>query len=240
MPTQRRLVEVFIELADTLVDAFDPIDLMHTLARRTVELLDADAAGLMLVDRDGQLQLLAASSEETRVLELFELQQDEGPCLDAFRLGEPVINVDQAAAERRWPTFAAAVRAGNYTTVHAVPMRLRDRVIGAMNLFQTGPGGLSEDNAHLAQGLADIATIALLQERIIQHHQGLSGQLQRALESRVVIEQAKGILAERHGVSLTQAFDAVRAHARRTRQPLAKVAAEAIDGTLEDIAWGTP
>ncbi len=232
MVAQQRLVQVFVELADTLVDQFDVIDFLHTLAAHSVEVLDADAAGLMLADHDGHLQLLASSSEESRTLELFELQHDEGPCLDAYRSGESV-SVDQAAAERRWPWFGAAVRPGTYTTVHAVPMRLRNQVIGAMNLFLVRPGDLSHEDLQLARGLADIATIGLLQERALQQEQSLTAQLQGALDSRVLIEQAKGILAERHNVTPAQAFTAMRTHARRQGKTLPEIAQQAIDGNLE-------
>lgn len=233
MVTQLRLVEVFVELADTLVTEFDSIDFLHTLTDRCVEVLDADAAGLMLADHGKHLQLVAASTEEIRTIELFELQHDEGPCIDAYRQGEPVTNVDPATAQQRWPTFGAAVRAGNYTTVHAIPMRLRDQVLGAINLFLVRPGDLSDVDLQLARGLADIATIGLLHERATQHQHTLSEQLQGALNSRVVLEQAKGILVERHGVSLGQAFTAMRTHARRNNEPLTQIATHIIDGTLD-------
>lgn len=236
----RRLVEVFVELADTLVAQFDSVDFSHRLASTCVEVLDAGAAGLMLADQDENLQLIAASSEESRTLELFELQHNEGPCVDAYRQGHPVVNVDQRTAEQRWPLFGAAVRAGNYTTVHAIPMRLRDQTIGALNLFLGRPGHLVEADLQLARGLADIATIGLLQERAIEHQSTLAGQLQGALNSRVVIEQAKGLLAERHGITVTEAFEAMRTYARRTGQPLPQVAAQAIDGTLDQALASRP
>ena len=240
MTSQRRLVQVFVELADTLVAQFDTIDFLHTLASTCVEVLDADAAGLMLADDQGNLQLIAASSDETRTLEPFELQHNEGPCVDAYRLGQPVTNVDQATAEQRWPIFGAAVRAGNYTTVHAVPLRLRDQTIGAMNLFLARPGHLAEADLQLARGLADIATIGLLQERAIQHQSTVAQQLQGALNSRVIIEQAKGLLAERHSVSVTRAFEAMRTHARRTGQPLPRLAAHIVDGTADQDLLSKP
>ncbi|MBO1768169.1 GAF and ANTAR domain-containing protein [Allobranchiibius sp. GilTou38] len=234
MVTQERLVEAFVDLADTLVAEFDVIDFLHSLASTTVELLDADAAGLMLADQRGELHLLAASSDETRTLELFELQHNQGPCLDAYREGKPVTNIDPATAEERWPAFGAAVRAGNFTSVHAIPMRLRDEVIGAMNLFLARPGDLSNADLLLGQGLADIATIGLLQERAVQQQQILAEQLQGALNSRVVIEQAKGMLAARHGVSVLDAFAAMRTYARRNGRSLSHVAVEIIDGSLDE------
>ncbi|MBO1754538.1 GAF and ANTAR domain-containing protein [Allobranchiibius sp. CTAmp26] len=233
MVTQQRLLQAFVELADTLVADFDVIDFLHTLAATSVELLDADAAGLMLADQRGELHLLAASSEETRTLELFELQHHQGPCLDAYHQGVAVVNVDLDTAEQRWPAFGPAVRAGNFSTVHAIPMRLRDEVIGAMNLFLVRLGKLSEGDIELSQGLADIATIGLLQERAVQQQQVLAEQLQGALNSRVVIEQAKGMLAAHHDVAVPDAFAAMRTYARRTGRPLSNVAIEIIDGTLD-------
>lgn len=235
MVSQQRLIEVFVELGDTLVDQFDITDFLHVLTCRSVELLDADAAGLMLADQSGQLHLFAASSEETRTLELFELQLNEGPCLDAFRSGTAVINVNHDTATQRWPILRRALDAGSYTSIHAVPMRLRTQVIGAMNLFLTRPGDLSPADIDLAQGLADIATIGLLQERAIRQQHDVSNQLQGALNSRIVIEQAKGIYSQKYGVSLGEAFNAMRTHARRSGRTLTNIAQEAIDGPLDDV-----
>ncbi|MGI9093071.1 MAG: GAF and ANTAR domain-containing protein, partial [Mycobacteriales bacterium] len=195
--------------------------------------LDADAAGLMLADQRGALQVVASSSEEARLLELLELQYAEGPCLDCFRRGEIVANVDPDEAQERWPTFGVAVRAAHFTSVHSIPLRLRDKVIGAMNLFLTRPGTLTERDLALGQAVADIATIGLLQERAIFEQQVLAEQLQGALNSRIVIEQAKGMLSERHGLATDSAFSALRTHARRTGQALVKVASQVVDGTLD-------
>jgi GAF domain-containing protein len=229
---QQRLLKVFVELADTLVDDFDVIDFLHTLTEYSVELLDADAAGLMLVDQRGSLEVAAASTEESRLLELFELQNDQGPCLDCYREGQPVTNIDPVEAERRWPLFGAAIRGTRFSSVHAVPLRLRDQTIGAMNLFLARPGTLSRDDIALSQGLADIATIGLLQERAIRQQQLLSEQLQGALNSRIAIEQAKGMLAERHGVDMGTAFQILRERARHTGVRLASVADGVIGGSL--------
>lgn len=206
MATQGRLLQVVVELADTLVADFDVIDFLHTLTETSVELLDANAAGLMLADQRGNLQVVASSSDESRMLELFELQHEQGPCLEAYRSGQPVTNIDPLEAQRRWPTFGAAVREAGYSSVHAIPMRLRDQVIGAMNLFLVRPGQLTQDDLDLARALADIATIGLLQQRAAQEQELLAEQLQGALTSRVLIEQAKGVLAERHAIPLPQAF----------------------------------
>ncbi|UIJ35759.1 GAF and ANTAR domain-containing protein [Allobranchiibius sp. GilTou73] len=233
MVTQQRLLDAFVELADTLVSEFDLIDFAHTLTGTAVDLLQADAAGLMLADQRGNLQLLASSSVETRTLELFELQHNEGPCVDVYRTGLPMTNIDQAEVGQRWPAFAAQVQAGTFSSVHAIPMRLRDQTIGGLNLFLTRPGHLSDRDLALAQGLADIATIGLLQERAIQEHQLLAEQLQGALNSRIVIEQAKGMLAAQHDVPISDAFTAMRSYARRSGQPLAQIARQVIDGTLK-------
>ncbi|MBO1767237.1 GAF and ANTAR domain-containing protein [Allobranchiibius sp. GilTou38] len=233
MVTQQRLLDAFVELADTLVSEFDLIDFAHTLTGTAVDLLEADAAGLMLADQRGNLQLLASSSVEMRDLELFELQHNEGPCVDVYRTGLPVTNIDHAEVGQRWPAFAAQVQAGTFRSVHALPMRLRDQTIGGLNLFLTRPGHLSDRDLALAQGLADIATIGLLQERAIQERQLLGEQLQGALNTRIVIEQAKGMIAAQLGVSVSDAFTAMRSYARRTGQPLAQIARQVIDGTLD-------
>lgn len=233
MVTQERLLDVFVELADTLVAEFDVIDFLQTLTETSVELLGADAAGLMLADQRGDLQVVASSADEARLLELFQLQQDEGPCLDCFRHGRAVVNIDPDEAQARWPTFGPAVRAADFRSVHALPLRLRDEVIGSLNLFLARAGGLSPQQLNLGQGLADIATIGLLQERAIREKQVLAEQLQGALNSRILIEQAKGILAERHDLGIAEAFATMRAHARDSGRPLLTVAGEIIDGTFD-------
>lgn len=232
MTRQERVTRVLVELADTLVVGFDVIDFLHTLVERSLELLAADAAGLMLADQQGHLEVFASSSEETRLLELFELQSSQGPCLDCFTSGEPVVNVDVAAMVNRWPQFSdAASRAGFHST-HALPLRLRGQVIGAMNLFTRADVPLTADDIALGQGMADIATIGLLQQRRAREQDILTEQLQSALNTRVVIEQAKGVLAERAGVDLATAFSLLRSQARRTQQPLTTVAFAIIEGTL--------
>jgi ANTAR domain/GAF domain len=227
-----RLVETFVELADTLVDDFDVIDFLHMLADRCVELLDVDAAGLLLVDHQGRLQLIATSNEQARLLELFQLQNDEGPCLDAFAAGERVSHPDLASAGERWPRFTAAATEAGFGAVDAVPMRLRSDVIGALNLFRNGSGELGATELRTATALVDIATIGLLQQRSIHHHQVLTEQLQVALTSRVIIEQAKGLVAERLQVDMDAAFAALRGYARGHNLKLNRVAHEVIEGTI--------
>ncbi len=233
MISQHRVLSRLVALADTLVAEFDVIDFLQTLAEAGVELLVADAAGLMLSDQAGHLQVVAASTQQARLLELFELQHDEGPCLDCYRQGRAVVNVDPAQAERRWPAFGAAARGAQFASVHAVPLRLRHEVIGAMDLFLADRATLTPDELALAQALADIATIGLLQERAVREQQILAAQLQGALTSRTVIEQAKGILAERHQLTLEGAFTVMRTHARHNGRPLLAVASDVIDGSLD-------
>jgi transcriptional regulator with GAF, ATPase, and Fis domain len=232
MTGQKRLVQVFVELADTLVDRFDVVDFLQGLTERCVELVDTDAAGLVLDDQRGKLQVVAYTHESARLLELFELQQDEGPCLECFATGRPIANTDLEEASSRWPLFARAARELGFATSHAVPLRLRQQVIGALNLFTVRRHRLDDDQLAVAQGLADIATIGLLHERAIHDQVVLSQQLQTALHSRVLIEQAKGVLSARAETSVAEAFRLMRTHARRTGRPLTAVADAVIAGTL--------
>jgi GAF domain-containing protein len=234
MVREQRLTEVFVELADTLVEEFDVVDLLQTLTERCVELVDTDAAGLMLDDQRGNLRLIAHTHESARLLELFELQQQEGPCLDCFATGQVIANIDLATATDRWPVFAQAAREVGFGTSHAVPLRLRRQVIGALNLFTTGQRPLSDEHLAVAQGLADIATIGLLHERAVRNQVTLSEQLQTALQSRILIEQAKGVLSARTGTSVAAAFALMRTHARRTGQPLTTVAGAIVAGRVAD------
>lgn len=232
MTKEQRLAEVFVELADTMVDEFDVIDMLHLLAERTVSLLDVDAAGLMLADQRGQLAVLAATSHEVRLLEILELQNSEGPCLDCFTSGEPVVNIELDEVRSRWPSFEAATSAAGYRSVHALPLRLRSNTIGAMNLFCARQMTLSATDLSLGQALADVATIGLLHERAVRRQEVVAEQLQTALNSRIVIEQAKGILAERSGVDVNDAFTLLRSYSRRKRRPLSQVATAVITGEI--------
>jgi transcriptional regulator with GAF, ATPase, and Fis domain len=232
MSREHRLAEVFIGLADTLVADFDLVDFLGTLADTCVELLDVDAAGLMLADNAGVLHVLASSDEQAELLELFELQQDNGPCPECFRTGLPVVNVPIGT----WPEFAAAAAAGGYASAHALPLRLRGQVIGALNLFRTNTTPLTDEDTALGQALADIATIGLLHERASREHRALTEQLQHALDSRVLIEQAKGMLAERAGLTLAEAFTTMRSYARGAGLGLSSVAHGVLDGSLRTSA----
>jgi transcriptional regulator with GAF, ATPase, and Fis domain len=232
MAGEKRLVQVLVELADTLVEEFDVVDFLQTLTERCVELVDTDAAGLMLDDQRGNLQVVASTHESARLLELFELQKDQGPCLECFTTGQIIANIDLEEARSRWPLFTEAAREVGFATSHAVPLRLRQQVIGALNLFTVERKRLSDDQLAIAQGLADIATIGLLHERAIHDQVVLSKQLQTALQSRILIEQAKGVLSARAGTSVADAFRLMRSHARRTGTSLTVVADAVIAGTL--------
>jgi GAF domain-containing protein len=235
-PAREKLIgETFVEMADTLVAEFDVIDFLHGLVSRTVELLDVNAAGIMLSDQRGGLTVMASSSEEARLLELYELQNDEGPCLDCFRSGLPVVYDDVPAMRAAWPEFTPWLLQFGFSSAQAIPMRLRSETIGALNIFRTGPGPLPEADLRLAQAMADVATIGLMQERALAARELLAEQLQTALNSRILIEQAKGVLAERTGRPMDQAFDVMRAHARNNGRRLAEVAAQLIDGTLTKL-----
>lgn len=226
------LARTLVELADTLVDDFDVVDLLTLLADRCVEVLDVQAAGIMLAGSDGQLRVMASSSEAMRVLELFEIQAQEGPCLDCHRTGEAVVNQDLDAGNGRWPRFAAEAVDAGYRSAHALPMRLRGSVIGALNLFRTGTGQMGVDDVHVAQAFADVATIAILQDRAALEAQVLAQQLTHALNSRVILEQAKGMVAERLDLDMERSFATLRNHARTGNLGLSDVARSVIDGSL--------
>ncbi len=225
------LAETFLQLADTIVDDFDVIELLTMMSGRCVELLDASSAGILLADVRGILSVVAASSEEATLLELFQLQNEQGPCLDAFRSGQAVVHAN-LADESPWPSFAHAAIEAGFRSVHTFPMRLRDSVLGTLNLFMSQAGPLSEADVTVAQAFADAATIALLQDRAINNLQQLTAQLQDALNSRVVIEQAKGTLAERAGIGMDAAFELLRAYARGHNTKLAGVAVAVVAHTL--------
>jgi GAF domain-containing protein len=234
-----RLARVFVEIADTLVDEFDLIDFMHMLAERTADLVAAPAVGLLLADQRGRLEFLAASDENTKLLELFQVQHHEGPCLDAFRTATAVINADLAEAGTRWPRFAPRATAAGFRSVHAFPLRLRNEVIGALNVFGDQPGSTLDDaDVPIVQSLADVAAIGLLQERAIRRGEILTEQLQGALNSRIVIEQAKGAIAQAHSISVDAAFTRIRNYARRTNRRLGDVAHAIVTdpASLPDLA----
>ena len=230
------LSDTFVSLADTMVADFDVIDFLHMHTDRSVTLLSVSAAGVMLADPRGELRVAAASSEAAGLVELFQIQNDQGPCLDCFRTGRPVTAADLAGTDQaRWPRFAAAAARAGFAAVHALPMRLRDQVIGALNLFGTSAGRLDPADLRVGQGLADVATIGLLQERNVRRSETLAEQLQGALSSRVVIEQAKGKLAERLSPDMDRAFGLLRDYARNSNQRLTDIARNFVDGATTDF-----
>jgi GAF domain-containing protein len=226
------LAQTFVELADTLVADFDLIDFMSVLVERCAELLGSAEVGLALAAARGELRVMASSTERMRALELIEVQNDEGPCRDCLRSGEQVLNQRLADSEDRWPRFTHDAQEAGFKMVHALPLRLRSDVIGAMNIFSPELRELSPEDVNLTQALADAATIGILQERAVKHGADLAGQLQGALNSRIVIEQAKGIVAERRQMDMDQAFAMLRSHARSNRTQLSDVARAIIDHKL--------
>ena len=233
---EQRLASIFVSLADTLVDDYDVVELLDRVVRTCVELLGVTAAGLLLDDQQGHLAVVASSSEETRLLEVFQLQSNEGPCLDCFTSGQPVTSNDLSVDVTRWPTFVPAASAAGFASVAAVPLRLRAQTIGALNLFHAGVEVVPDDDIQVAQALADVATIGILQRRSTHRGTLLAEQLQHALHSRVVIEQAKGVLAERHGLSMDSAFETLRQHARNHNLKLTDVALAVARGDLDPAA----
>ena len=229
------LSDTFVELADTMVADFDVIDFLQLLTDRSVTLLSASAAGVMLADPRGELRVAASSNEAAGLLERFQLQNDQGPCQDCFRTGQPVTAVDLAGPGQRWPRFAAAATQAGFRTVEALPMRLRDQVIGALNLFRADPGPFDAADLRLGQALADVATIGLLHERNVRRSETVAEQLQGALNSRVIIEQAKGKLAERLGMDMDQSFAMLRDYARNSNQRLTDVARNIITSATADF-----
>lgn len=233
MHEPQRLAQVFVELADTLIEDFDVVDFLQTLTERCVELLGVDAAGLMVTDQRGGLRLVGATLETARVLELFELQIQEGPCLECYSTGRAITNVALSEANTRWPVFTPVAVEAGFGATHALPLRLRGTIIGALNLFSTKTAPLSDDDVAVGQAMADVATIGLLHQRSLHEQTVLSEQLQTALQSRILIEQAKGVLAARAGLSVAEAFTRMRAHARRTSTSLTSIAQAVIEGTID-------
>ncbi len=237
MSREADVVRSLVEMAETLVDDYDVVDLLTGLADRCVSLLGVSAAGVMLASPAGSLGLVASSSEAMRLLELFELQAQEGPCLDAFRTGERVEHENLVAGSGRWPSFAAAAIEAGFRSALALPLRLREVTIGALNLLSTTGTPLAEADIIVARAFADLAALSIIQHQAAAEAQLLNEQLSGALISRVVIEQAKGVISERASVDLAEAFSRLRAYARNRNLRLTEVAQAAIDGTLDPRAW---
>lgn len=242
MARERRLAEIFVEVADSLVEDFDVIDLLQRLSTRCVELLDVSAAGILLVDAHDELQVIAASDEHTRLLELFALQHDQGPSVECYRTGTARTNIDLSSpgTTAGWSRFAVRARETSYAVTHALPLRLRNRVVGVLNLFQRTPQPLGEDDIALAQALADVATIAILQQRTLEQSHIENSQLETALTSRILVEQVKGVLAERWNASVDDAFAAFRSYARAHHLRLSELAAQIVAGHFDTAAIPAP
>jgi len=225
---EQALAETFVTLADTLVDDYDVVELLDQLVHACVRVLGVTAAGLLLDDQKGNLALVASSSEESRLLELFQLQNNQGPCLDCVRSGSAITSGDVELDHDRWPLFVPAARLAGFRSVAAVPLRLRDQIIGGLNLFMVEPSEVPPRDRRVAQALADVATIGILQQRSLHRSHVLSEQLQNALTSRIAIEQAKGILAERNNLTMDEAFEALRRYARDHNLKLTDVATSVV------------
>lgn len=230
---EQRLNEAFVAVADTLVDDYDVIDLLHTLVAACADVLAVDAVGLLLADGDGELQLLASTSERAEFVEVLQLDAGVGPCIDCYRSGRVVAVADIAESGGRWPGFQSAAMQQGFRSVFATPLRLRGQIIGAMNMFGRTVGRLNDVDAAAAQALADVATIGILQERSIRETAVVTEQLQRALESRVLIEQAKGVLAVLGGIGVDEAFVILRRYSRTSNLPLRIVAEGVIARSLD-------
>ncbi len=222
------LSEFFVRVADTLVDDFDVVDFLDNLTSQAAAVSGAAAVGLVLSDHHGRVRFMAASNESGKMLELLQIQNEEGPCLDCLTTGIPVVNADLAHAAHRWPRFAPRALEAGFQSVHAFPMRLRSKVIGALNLFGTEGAHFEDDDVRVVQALTDVATIALLQERSLSQAETLTEQLQGALNSRIVIEQAKGALAHADAISTAEAFDQMRSRARSEGRRLVDVATDVL------------
>jgi GAF domain-containing protein len=223
----------FVDLADTLVDDYDVIDFVQRLTVRCVSLLGVSEAGVVLANPDEGLSVLASSSERMRILELLEVQASDGPCLDCWRTGVAVREDRLETARDRWPNFVPAALEAGFRSVYAVPLRLRSERIGALNLFADQTSGLSSGDERLAQAMADVATIGILHERYLRQHQALAEQLEVALNSRVALEQAKGVVAQQAGTHMDEAFVLLRSYARHHNLRLSAVASDVIAGNLD-------
>ncbi len=240
MTREADVVRSLVQMADTLVDDYDVVDLLTGLADRCVDLLGASAAGVMLASPEGSLGLVASSSEAMRLLELFELQAQEGPCLDAFRTGELVRHENLDGVSGRWSAFSAAALKAGFRSAFALPLRLRDATLGALNLLSVTRTPMADADVIVARAFADLATLSIVQHRATAEAQRLNEQLSFALTSRVVIEQAKGVISERASVDLAEAFTRLRRYARNNNRRLTDVAAAAVNGTLDARAWAPP
>lgn len=225
---EMRLLQSFATLADTLVDDYDVVDLLQALVDTCGELLEFTAAGILLEDGRGDLELVASTSEGSRLVETMQLSAEAGPCIQCYRSGEVVSVPHIAASPSEWAAFRESALAQGFRSVDAVPLRLRDATIGTLNLLRTTPGPPDPADLLTARALADVATIGILHERTLREAEVLSQQLQVALNTRVVIEQAKGVVAFTNGIPIDEAFGIIRGYARRNGLAIREVAARLI------------
>lgn len=229
---ETRINTAFVAVADTLTTDFDVIDLLHTLVEQCTSILDTDAGGLMLVDGDGHLQLMTSTSEGADLVEVMQLAADSGPCIDCFTTGTAVSVPDIQRTDGKWPEFQKAAMQNGFFSAHATPLKLRGQVIGTMNLFAAKRGALTERDIAVAQALSDVATIGILQERVVREGNILAEQLHRALDSRILVEQAKGIVSHTLSLTMDEAFAVIRAHARNSNLTIRVVAAGISDRSI--------
>ncbi|HEU4998602.1 MAG TPA: GAF and ANTAR domain-containing protein [Lapillicoccus sp.] len=229
---ERDIIQAFLDLSNELVDSYDIVELLARLTMNCAQLLDIASSGLLLADRRGVLHLVAASSERTHDLEAFQLQRQEGPCLDCYHTGRPVTVPDLAEARKRWPHFAPAALGLGFASVHAVPMRLRDTVLGTLGLFGDRPGRLDAADLALAQALVHVASVAIVNEKSAGDTEVIDAQLQHALESRIVLEQAKGALAYVGKLDMDTAFTVLRRYARDHNEKLGDVTGRIVSREL--------
>ena len=229
---EARINAAFVAVADTLTKDFDVVDLLNTLVEQCTQILDTDAGGLMLVDGEGQLQLMTSTNEAADFVEVMQLAAASGPCIDCFKTGTPVSVPDIEDTGDRWPAFRKTALQNGFRSVHATPMRLRGQVIGTMNLFGTTRGALTDRDIAVAQALTDVATIGILQERMIREGHIVAEQLHRALDSRILIEQAKGMISHSLSIPMDEAFALLRAHARSNNLTIRSVSEAISDRTL--------
>ena len=232
MTRTERLFDAFATLADTLVAGYDVLDLLQSLVDYCHDLLDIDSAGILLANADGELEVVASTNEANTLVEIMQLDADAGPCLESFRTRAVVSVPDIDVDSDRWPDFAAIAGAQGIHSVYAIPLRLRQTTIGTLNLMREQRGEINQYDIRAAQALADVATIGILQERTIRDASTIRDQLQRALSSRIVIEQAKGVVAETAKVSMDTAFERIRSHARKHQTPLSEVARQLVAGEV--------
>ncbi|BBH65292.1 transcriptional regulator [Actinoplanes sp. OR16] len=240
MSREQAVSAAFVELADTLTTDFDMVDYLHTLTVRCVDLLSVDAAGIMVTDHRGNLRVMASSAERIHLIELLEIESAAGPCVECFATGQSVSDNDLHHVDPRWANFSRHASDAGFRAAHALPMRLREEPVGVLNLFTAHPGPMAADDVSLGQALADVTTIGLLQQRALHQRDEMVGQLQHALNSRIVIEQAKGMLFESLKIDMHDAFSLLRAYARRTNRRLSDVAGDIVEDRLDPRAVQTP